>query len=225
MGTGSPAFQPLGGRPTGSHLAFQWPLSSVADGLDSRQTGQWHEPVGPWETRPAPSGERALGPRGKAPAGLEPYCVASHPPSPWQAWPRLRAERRRGDAGVPVGCPARGLGDILHLAERPKGPLPRGGGSHLPRPPRLVPLPGLRHGVHVDSWGAHLPPQPLRAFRAMPPTRARPGPCEFPYYCVRMVLLELAPCRAQRLGDSGAGARLARGDGARDGARSSGDAR
>ena len=100
VGTGSPVFQSVGGGPTGSHLAFQWSRSSVADGLDSRQTGQWHEPEGPWETRPAPSGERALGPLGKAPAGLEQYCRSPHPPSPWHAWPRMRAERLRGGRGV-----------------------------------------------------------------------------------------------------------------------------
>ena len=44
VGTGSPVFQPVGGGPTGSHLAFQWSRSSLADGLDSMQTGQWHEP-------------------------------------------------------------------------------------------------------------------------------------------------------------------------------------
>ena len=40
VGTGLPVFQPVGGRRTGSHLAFQWSRSSVADGLGSRQTGQ-----------------------------------------------------------------------------------------------------------------------------------------------------------------------------------------
>ena len=127
--------------------------------------------------RPAPSGERALGPLGKVKDVPQPPRRASN----WDAGISPAALSSQSRPGLPrrgrMGRHAVWLEPSRGFAARPEGPLPRGGGSRLPRPHRLVPLPGLPR-VQAICHGAQGPlERQVRAGR--PPAQRLEGrrPC------------------------------------------------